>query len=242
MSDSNAEGRVLVWDLPTRLFHWALAASFLGAYVLSENDGLRAFHVMFGYTVLGLVIFRLLWGFLGSTHSRFSSFAYGPRAAWGYLRDLARGRAADFTGHNPAGSWAIYLLLALAAATGVSGWLQYQGFGGEAMEEAHEVLANAWLVVVLLHIAGVVVGSLAHRRNLVGPMLTGYRQGATAATGSSRVAVGVFVALSVVAFWSASLAGFGPASPDAVSRVLGAGQQDGPGDHEHGHGYDEDDD
>jgi cytochrome b len=195
-----------------------LAGSFLGAYLLAEEDGSRNLHVMFGCTVAGLLVFRLLWGFVGSRHARFRDFAYGPGAAAAYLRDLVRGRARDYDGHNPAGSWAIYALLALAAATVLTGWLHYNGFGGETFEEIHEVLANTWLAMVAVHVAGVVVASVAHRRNLVASMITGRRHGSgaveTSAPGSaptpvrgspatgSRWALGSALAVAVLGFWS----------------------------------------
>jgi len=222
MQTSTSADRPLIWDLPTRVFHWALAGSFLGAYLLAEEDGSRNLHVMFGYTVAGLLVFRLLWGFVGSTHARFRDFAYGPGAAAGYLRDLVRGRARDYDGHNPAGSWAIYALLALAATTALTGWLQYNGIGGEAIEQIHEVLANAWLFMVAAHVGGVVVASLAHRRNLVATMITGRRHGGSAvetdaaggapapgrasrATGP-RWALGSTLAVAVLGFWSWAVA------------------------------------
>lgn len=204
----------LVWDLPTRVFHWALAGSFLGAYLLSEQDDLRNVHAMFGYTVLGLLAFRLLWGFIGSRHSRFSDFAYGPGAAARYLRELATGRATDHPGHNPAGSWAIYGLLILAGATGITGWLNYNGVGGESFEEIHEVLANAWLALVGVHLVGVIVGSIAHRRNLAVTMITGRRGELVGASGSgnadpvesrSRWTLGATLAAAVLGFWTWSL-------------------------------------
>lgn len=218
MNEGVRSGQGFVWDLPTRVFHWALAGSFLGAYLLAEDDGSRTFHVMFGYTVAGLLVFRLLWGFLGSRHSRFSDFAFGPGAALRYLRDLARGQARDYEGHNPAGSWAIYALLALAAATAATGLLNYNGVGGEAFEETHEVLANAWFVMVFVHVAGVIVGSLAHRRNLVAGMITGWRtsrraassrtaQGAIGGSGDARPGwlLGGALLATVVGFWTWSV-------------------------------------
>ena len=218
MQASTSTDRRLIWDLPTRVFHWALAASFLGAYLLAEEDGSRSLHVMFGYTVAGLIAFRLLWGFVGSTHSRFHDFMYGPGAAVGYLRDLVSGRARDYDGHNPAGSWAVYALLALAAGTALTGWLNYNEIGGETFEEIHETLANAWLVMVAVHVAGVLVASLAHRRNLVASMITGRRDGGSAAEPNGprseptpgrrspapgpRWALGSALAVAVLGFWS----------------------------------------
>lgn len=218
MKVTNSTGRRLIWDLPTRVFHWALAASFLGAYLLAEEDGSRSWHAMFGYTVAALLMFRLVWGLLGPRHSRFRDFAYSPRAALRYLRDLATGRARDYDGHNPAGSWAIYALLSLAAATAVTGWLNYNAIGGERFEEIHEVLANTWLAMIVVHVVGVVVGSLAHRRNLVATMISGYRdtadEGATAAAGAATRGaalprpgwvMGSTLLAAVLGFWTWSL-------------------------------------
>jgi cytochrome b len=99
--------RVLIWDLPVRVFHWALVASFAGAYWLSESERLRNVHVMFGYTVLGLVVFRLTWGFVGTRYAQFRSFLYSPREAMAYVRSLFSRSDPQFLGHNPAGSFAI---------------------------------------------------------------------------------------------------------------------------------------
>jgi cytochrome b len=253
MQKRDAAAKRLVWDLPTRVFHWALAGSFLGAYLLAEQDGLRSLHVMFGYTVAGLIAFRLLWGFIGSTHSRFRDFVYSPMEAIRYLRDLATGRARDFDGHNPAGSWAIYGLLSVAAATATSGWLHYNEIGGEALEELHEVLANAWLVLVAVHVAGVIVGSLAHRRNLVATMITGRRVAASEVPGGEagvpgvrehdrtdtrpRWALGSALAATVLGFWTwAVTTGGGP----LLSGAADAGDEREYG--EHAEHDDEDDD
>ena len=164
-----------VWDLPVRMFHWALAGVFTAAYLLAESERQRQIHAWLGYAVLGLVGFRLLWGFVGTHWSRFSSFLYSPRSALGYVLDLMRGRAADYTGHNPAGSYAIWAILGLAVATSVTGWMTLDEIGGETVAEIHELFANAWLAVVGVHVAGVIVSSVAHRRNLARSMITGYK-------------------------------------------------------------------
>lgn len=168
--------RIRVWDLPTRFFHWALALSFGAAYVISESERLRQVHVVLGYTVLGLVAFRLIWGFVGTPYARFRSFLFRPAAALGYLRSLVRGRPQQHVGHNPAGSYAVYAILLLAAGTGLSGYCTYNEIGGDGLEELHEVLANAWLIVVCLHVLGVIVSSLVHRENLARSMVTGYKR------------------------------------------------------------------
>lgn len=172
--------KILVWDLPVRAFHWLLAGSFSAAYLLSESERLRNVHVNLGYAVLGLVAFRLLWGVVGTRYARFRSFIFSPAAAWAYLRGLLRGGATRYIGHNPAGSFVIWAILGLATLTGLAGYATYEEIGGDAVAELHELLANAWLVLVGLHITGVVASSLLHRENLVLAMLTGYKAGVPA--------------------------------------------------------------
>jgi len=219
--------RKLVWDLPVRVFHWSLAASFAGAYALAESERWRNLHVTLGYTVMGLIVFRIVWGVVGTHHARFASFRYAPSQAFTYLKEIATGRARHYVGHNPAGSWAVYALLALGLATGVSGYLNFNEIGGDAMEEAHEVLANLWLLVVGLHVAGVVVSSLAHRENLARAMVTGYKLGAGSSVAGAApvVAVGVALASAVLGFWTwSALGGAGP---------IGAAEAEEPRDAEH---------
>lgn len=215
--------RIKVWDLPVRVFHWALAASFVGAYALSESERLRNVHVMLGYTVLGLLAFRLVWGFLGSRHARFRSFAYSPLAALRHLRDELTGRAQRYVGHNPAGSWAIYGLLLLGAATGITGYLTFNEVGGEAFEEVHEVLANAWLLLVVVHVGAVVLASITHRENLVRAMVTGYKSGAGEPSLPQRGAraLGVTLAAAVLVFWTWNLV-----TPGMAGGATSAGNAD----------------
>jgi cytochrome b len=198
-----ATTRTRVWDLPVRIFHWALAASFTGAYLLAESERWRSVHVTLGYTVLGLLAFRIAWGFVGTQHARFKSFAYSPLAALRHLRDEIGGRGRRYVGHNPAGSWAVYGLLLLGTATGVTGFLTFNEIGGEAFEEVHEVLANAWLVLVVLHVLGVVFSSVMQRENLARAMLTGCKGGA--ADGSSVRpwhGLGITLAATILGFWT----------------------------------------
>lgn len=170
-----ARMRVFVWDVPVRLFHWLLAASFTGAFLTAESERYRDIHVALGYTVLGLVAFRLLWAFVGTRYARLSSFAFGPRAVVDYLRSIVTFRPQHYVGHNPAGSWVIYALVVLALVTGAAGYATYNDIGGHWVEDFHEGAANVMLTLVFVHIAGVVVSSLVHRENLVKAMLTGYK-------------------------------------------------------------------
>lgn len=166
---------IRVWDLPVRIFHWLLVLSFAGAFVTAESERLRDVHVTLGYTVLGLLAFRLVWAVVGTRYARLSSFAFGPRAVAGYLRSLLTTRPRHYVGHNPAGSWVIYLLVLLGITAGATGYATYNDIGGDWMEDLHEGVANTMLALVFVHVAGVVVSSLLHRENLVKAMVTGYK-------------------------------------------------------------------
>ena len=170
--------KILVWDAPVRLGHWLIAGGFVLAWLTSEFESLRLVHAAAGGTVVGAAFFRLLWGVVGTRHARFASFVRGPGAAFAYLEGLATGRAPHTTGHNPAGAWAILALLGLGLATGATGWLIYNDLGGHWVEELHEGLAQGMLGLALVHLVGVIVGSLAHRENLVRAMVTGMKRGA----------------------------------------------------------------
>lgn len=172
-----AKSRILVWDLPVRLFHWMLATAFAGAWLTADSERWRDLHVMLGYTAGMLVVLRIAWGVVGTRHARFASFLRGPRRVLDYLRSLVLGMPEHSVGHNPAGGWAIVALLALTLAIVATGLLVEGDAGPKGLDDVHEALATAMLVVVGLHVAGVVVGSLAHRENLVRAMFTGRKLG-----------------------------------------------------------------
>lgn len=205
--------RVLVWDLPTRLFHWLLVASFAGAFLTAESESWRVLHVLLGYTALLLVAFRLVWGLVGSRYAKFSAFLAGPRSVAAYVRSLMAFRPEAHTGHNPAGGWAIAGLLSLTAAIGITGILLFEGWGPEAVEEIHEFLANATLGLVLVHVMGVIVGSMAHRENLVVSMVTGRKRAALRdAIRGPRPWAALALAVAVAVLWVALLVDGSPVS------------------------------
>lgn len=172
--------KILVWDWPVRIGHWLLVGAFALAWLTGDSEEWRLVHAFAGGTVVGAILFRLLWGVIGTRHARFASFVRGVDSVLDYLRGLVSGRAPHATGHNPAGGWAILALLALGLLTGAAGWLTFNEVGGELFEEVHEALATTMLAVAMLHVAGVIAGSLAHRENLVRSMLTGMKQGVPA--------------------------------------------------------------
>lgn len=194
--------KILVWDLPVRVFHWLLVLSFTGAYLSAESERWRLLHVTLGYTVAGLVCFRILWGLVGTRYARFANFVRGPRAVARYLGAMVRGKPEHDTGHNPAGAIAVLALLALALVVGVSGWATYNEVGGKWLEEAHEVSANLMLVIVLIHIAAVIVTSWLHHENLVRAMITGSKRGSPReAIGRAWRPVAAVILAAVLAFW-----------------------------------------
>ena len=169
--------KILVWDLPVRLGHWLMVGGFALAWATGDSEKWRLVHVFAGSTVMAVAAYRLLWGVVGSRTARFAEFVRGPGQAFAYLKSLLQARPPHYAGHNPAAGLAIVLLLGLALASGASGWLTYQEIGGEWLEEIHEFLTGTMLGVVGVHLLGVLVGSLAHRENLVLAMITGRKLG-----------------------------------------------------------------
>jgi cytochrome b len=169
--------KILVWDAPTRVFHWVQALCFLGAYLTSDSEKTRDIHVALGYILFGLIVFRLLWGFMGTRYAKFSSFAFGPSKIIGYLVALFKGKAEHFVGHNPVGSVAIWLLLSLGLTLGVTGVMLLQDDVADIVEEIHGYATNAMLAVVAVHLLGVFMSSFLHKENLVRAMVTGFKPG-----------------------------------------------------------------
>ncbi len=181
---------IKVWDPLVRIFHWSLVATFFAAYLV-EDDWL-SLHVWAGYSVGGLVLFRVLWGFIGPQHARFSDFVRSPWDALTYLKEELRGQAQRYIGHNPAGGAmvvALLLSLSFTVAAGLvlygagecsgplGGWLcNRSGWLPEAAEEIHEFFANFTLFLVVLHVAGVIGSGFLHRENLVAAMWHGRKR------------------------------------------------------------------
>ena len=221
---------VLVWDLPVRITHWLMVLSFAGAWLTAESERWRLAHVTLGYTLAGLVAFRLVWGLVGTRHARFASFVRGPAAAWAYLRDLMSGHAPQYTGHNPAGALAIVALLGFGALTTGLGWAMDADLGGHLLEEAHEAAAQAMLAVVGVHLLGVFAGSLAHRENLVRAMFTGRKRGPRdQAIGRAWAGLAALILIFVVSFWAWQWQS-GPVAHGPTAAQHGDGGRDGDDD------------
>lgn len=196
MNDSNT---VTVWDISIRVFHWTLVVAFSIAYITGEIEG--DIHAYPGYLVLGLLIYRLAWGLVGTRYARFSSFLFGPNETKSYIRSLITGHPRRYLGHNPAGAIMVFLLLlslAITVYTGLEAYAQ-EGRGPLAgaspviatalangdhdnddeddwWEEIHEFFSHLTLLLVGAHIIGALVASVLHRENLVRAMITGRKR------------------------------------------------------------------
>lgn len=167
---------VKVWDPFIRVFHWSLAILFLVAY--ATGDEIERLHIAAGYVIASLIALRLVWGFVGPQHARFSSFVRPPRDILAYLRDIAMLRAPRYLGHNPAGGAMVVALLAMLGGTCVTGYAMTTDafWGAKWIEEVHEVCANLTLGLVIVHVLGVIVASFEHNENLVKSMVTGRKR------------------------------------------------------------------
>lgn len=197
-----SEPKILVWDAPVRVFHWLLVLCFFGAFLSAESERWRLLHVSLGYTLGGLVAFRLVWGVLGTRYARFRSFVRGPQALVRYGQTLLSGHPERHVGHNPAGALAIVALLLCSVLIVASGWAIYNDVGPEVLADWHEGAAKAMLLLVGVHVAGVLVASWLHRENLVRAMVRGTKAG-PAQDGIARARYGLALALvaAVLGFW-----------------------------------------
>ncbi|KRP84979.1 cytochrome b [Bradyrhizobium sp. USDA 4503] len=165
-----------VWDLPLRLWHWALAILVLVAWVTpSTYDRL---HRLAGYSVIALLAFRLIWGFAGTRYARFGRLGVRLRAAPRYIWNLRRGITGRYIGLNPAGTVMLVALLLLLAISTITGVMEVTVtfFGVWWVEDTHAYASDAVMVLVGLHVLGVVVVGLLQRQNLVRAMFTGRKQ------------------------------------------------------------------
>ena len=227
-----AGAKILVWDAPVRVFHWLMVLSFALAYLSAESERWRLLHVTLGYTMAALVLFRIVWGLIGTRHARFASFVRGPGLVARYLGSLLRGQPQHYTGHNPAGALAILALLALALAISASGWATYNELGGDWLEEVHEAAASAMLALVGIHVAAVLLSSRLHHENLVGAMISGRKPGRPEdAIRHAWRSVAALMLAAVLGFWWLQWQGAPtPAGlnerPAATARARQAGDDD----------------
>jgi hypothetical protein len=168
---------VLVWDFPIRVFHWLLVVSFAGAWITSESEAQQMIHYAFGYSACALVLFRIIWGIVGTRYARFTQFIKGPVATISHIKSLLKGNQDPGIGHNPAGALAMISLMVLILLIGLTGYWSVKEFLGDFMSGAHEAIANLTIIVVVIHIAAAIIMSFLQKENLVRSMVTGNKKG-----------------------------------------------------------------
>ena len=184
-----SESKIKVWDLLVRVFHWTLVIAFFIAFVTEEDFLLL--HLWAGYTVLIIIMIRLLWGIIGTRYARFSNFVTSPKIAFQYIKDTLLFKSKRYLGHNPAGGLMIIMMIAsllLTTITGIAvygaedqagpmaGWFTSNSIWEDILEELHEFLANFTLLLVFIHVGGVVIESLIHKENLIRAMIDGTKK------------------------------------------------------------------
>lgn len=240
-----------VYDLPTRIFHGLFAASFLIAFSIAntvDDDGAGfSYHMIAGLVMCFTVLWRILWGIIGSQHARFSDFSLKPNELISYLKRAVSGKTPLWAGHNPASSWAAVTMMVLALGLGLTGYLMVSGNSGDSLEDIHELMANAFIIVVLAHIAGIAIHSLKHKDSIGKSIVTGYKQQLpeNTLTVKSHTVTGVIMLALTLGFASYLVKNF-----DSSSRQLTlfgtalqlAEHEDDDHDNEYGHDDDEHDD
>lgn len=185
MSDNHATRRVRIWDLPLRLFHWLLLAAVVVAFLTIWMHGSMDVHMYAGYTVLALVLFRIVWGFVGGEHARFTSFIKGPSAIKAYFSNPA----STGPGHNPLGALSVVGLLLVLLIQSVSGLFNFDdeldtgplrklisdGLA-DVLHELHEANQTILLGLIGLHLAAILFYRFVKRDNLIKPMITGSKE------------------------------------------------------------------
>jgi cytochrome b len=209
-----ANEKRLVWDLPLRLFHWLFATSIFASWYTAEVDEMEI-HFWLGYFMIGLVLFRLVWGFIGPKHARFSSFLRSPPAIWMYLK----GKSQQTVGHNPLGGLmviAMIVLVGLQAAAGLFAtddiiWAgpynpAVAGETAEKLTAFHHYNFNVILGAIVLHLVAIAFYAFGKRQNLVPPMLHGRKHATVvpeheAIAHSQLLKAAIVIAVSGAAVW-----------------------------------------
>jgi len=211
--------KVRVWDLPTRLFHWALVGCVIGLAITAYSETGLDWHARLGYTALALLLFRVVWGFIGGRWSRFASFLYAPSSVLAYLR--GRSHPDHLVGHNPLGAGSVLAMLAILLAQVGTGLVSddESSFQGplNRFVSSSKALAATWyhkqvgqwllLGLVLLHVAAVLFYVLRKRQGLVRAMIAGDKQVAAPVqpsrddAASRAVALGVFALCAGFVWW-----------------------------------------
>ena len=216
--------RILIWDLPTRIFHWLLVLAFIAiaviVFVLGDDSSFFPYHALLGIVVILMVALRILWGFIGTHHARFSSFTYSLHSVVAYLKTALHGKGHLYAGHNPGSSWAIFAMIIFFFGLAVTGFLL--GRRVESVKEIHEYLAWGMLVTAVIHIAGILLHTIRNRENISASMIHGYKSAKPEEAILSSQPLPASVFLLVVAAWTYGvLANYNPQTGSAQLPIVG---------------------
>ncbi len=237
-----------VYDLPTRIFHWFFAASFLTAYSIGQfvddESMIFPYHKLIGLVMVFAVLLRVIWGIGGSHYAKFTSFNFRFKELQGYFKALLQSRTKRYLGHNPASSYAAIAMFAMALGLGFTGVMMSLGINRHFFEEVHETLASLLLALAALHLVGVIFHEIRHHDGLFFSMITGIKQSITGAKSiaSSHITSAVVFVLLLLGF-----TGYLQKNYDSQNQelsIFGKKLQLGEDEHEEKdhHGYDEYDD
>lgn len=180
----------LVYDIPTRLFHWIFAALFVGAFFIAKtfDDESRVYpyHMLMGLLLVATVVLRIVWGLFGSHFARFSSFELSPSKLVVYLKGVASFKSERQLGHHPASSWAALMMMAFSLGLAFTGYMMVKEINKEVMEEMHELFAHTFAITAICHVAGVVLHSLMHRDGIAMSMIHGQKESVEGSEGISK--------------------------------------------------------
>ena len=199
MTVTQQKQSVLVWDLPIRVFHWLLVVSFAGAWLTAESEAQQMIHYAFGYTACGLVLFRIIWGLIGTRYARFTQFIKGPGKTTHHIKSMLNRQQDHQLGHNPVGALAMVLLMVLILMLGLTGYWIVKDLLSELVGDAHEIIASLAMAVVTVHVAAAILMSFFKDENLIKSMVTGKKMGTIDQAISSPISlVGFMLALAWV--------------------------------------------
>jgi cytochrome b len=212
------KNKLLVWDLPVRLFHWSLVTSLFAAWYTSDGErNLIDWHLKIGYFILGLIIFRIIWGVFGTRYAKFTQFIPNKKSLLYYLKNFKQEKNYTTVGHNPIGGLMVVFMLTLVLSQAVSGLFMnddiftsgpYYSSASSSIQSImsliHHNVFDIIIVVSVLHIAAAFYYLLVKKANLIVPMITGYKQSDgtenTKGIKSSRLFLALVIILAVAIF------------------------------------------
>ncbi|MBI5467782.1 MAG: cytochrome b/b6 domain-containing protein [Deltaproteobacteria bacterium] len=181
--------KIRVWDIPTRLFHWMLVAAYAGAFFTSESEWFLEYHTIAGYIILGLVTFRVLWGFTGNRYSRFGDFVKGFKEVGSFVKEAVRLKPPRYLGHNPAVGWVVVFMLVLTIVIVFTGIATYGGEenrgalagvisfeAANAARKVHLILADIAIAAIITHICAALFHDFVLKENIILSMITGTKE------------------------------------------------------------------